>query len=185
MSKARLLIAVALFFLPTLALADSTDPQMDPNDCTGSFSLSTFNATFALFDQSQNVSTFLMPLDPTNLANPQPSSCVANNTGGTITSLVVNTPVIAGDTFNCPTNPALSCVVTTNNGVVTYDFTGLNIVVGHEFGIIETGLDPGVFQLTNFAGGTATFNFNSPEPGTLALLGTLPAWAIWRLRKKK
>lgn len=186
MTKARLLIVATLFFLPTLLFADSTDPQMDPNDCTGSLSLSAFNGSFALFTQTQSITQVLLPLDPTNLSNPQPSSCVANNTGATITGLMVTTPQIAGDTFTCPSNPAVTCGVTTNNGVVTYDFTGLNILAGNEFGIIESGFaGGGQFQFTNLAGGTATFNFISPEPGTLTLLSALPVWVFWRIRKKK
>lgn len=195
MSKARLLMALVLLFLPALAFADGTDPQMDPNDCTGSFSLAQTGNEFVLFTNRTNtdISLSFTSLDPNNLGNSQPSSCVANNTGGTITSLAVSTPTVGGDTnladYTCPT---ATCTVSIDNDIVTYDFTNLNIAPDQEFGFIDTGFDAAnVYSLANFdptdsSHEKAMFNFATPEPGTLTFLGTgvLSLWTGLRRRKK-
>lgn len=196
MSKARFLLLAALFLLPTFALADS-DPQMDPNDCTGSFSLAPAitGGGFSLFTDrtNTNIAFSFTALDASNLSNSQPSSCVANNTGGVITSMSVSTPEVPGDTnvadYTCPT---ATCTVSIDNGIVTYDFTGLNIAAGSEFGFIDTGFSAdNIYSLANFDptdpnNERAVFDFAAPEPGTLALLATgiFPVWASLRRRKK-
>lgn len=195
MSKARLLMALVLFFLPALAFADGTDPQMDPNDCTGSFSLAQTGNEFVLFTDKTNtaISLSFTPLDAalTQEEVSQPNSCVANSTGGTITSLVVTTPEVGGDStladYTCPT---ATCTVSIDNDIVTYDFTNLNIAPDQEFGFIDTGFDAAnVYSLANFdptdsSHEKAMFNFATPEPGTLTLLGS-GVLSLWSARRRR
>jgi hypothetical protein len=182
-------MALVLFFLPALAFADGTDPQMDPNDCSGSLSITMLPTGFLSLD-TLKVATFqALPTDFQNGSN-SPSFCLANNTGGVIGSVTVSEAFVPTMTYGCPSDSDITayfghCSETTDttDGLVLFTFSGGTGIpeangtpgVG-EFGFTEPGTDSStVEQFTILV---------TPEPSTLSLLGTMSSWALWRLRRK-
>jgi hypothetical protein len=207
MVKARLLIAVALLFLPAFALADSSDPQMDPNNCTGSLQVSFVPGTNTLQNTADGhtFSTSFLGT-PTTSSNPV---CFANMTGTTLTSLTVTTTMQAGLTYSCPTGGDpffLGCGTsfgqTPNGETVTFAFSGTNsdhpgivpFTNSCNVDITTTSFNPcpGEFDLlsTGFPS-TPSFSLSvpgvpAPEPATVGMmLLSLPALLFYRRRRRR
>ncbi|MBV9434740.1 MAG: hypothetical protein JOZ44_01730 [Acidobacteria bacterium] len=182
--KSRVLLVLAFLCLPMLTWADPTDPQIDPNNCTGSFSITLLTS---------GVITHLDPITNTQVTTfaplitaggNEPDRCIANTTGSTINSLMVTGALVPNTTaadYSCPPSPLFAgCSITLDPtlNLVTYDFFGgPGVAAGAEFGFTELGFgDPS-------APTPPQFSLTMPEPSTWAFLAALPVVGLMRRRK--
>ncbi|MBV9147421.1 MAG: hypothetical protein JO065_16025 [Acidobacteria bacterium] len=196
-----LLLLVASFLFPALVRADALDPQIDPNNCTGSLAVTFVPGTTMLQNSANGGESF-----STSFLGSTSSStvCFANLTGQTLTGLAVTTAAQPNSNlvYNCPDSAGpffLSCAVTLNESPagqsVTFSFSGTNadhpgivpftsacnlnvdaVAAGcpGEFDLLTTGF-PSVPEFTASA---------MPEPGTLTLiLSAAGTMVVYRRRR--